>query len=477
YAHDINYGYIAAYFRDAGNTPYTEHTWYTGVHRLLPAHAMTVSAAGVRTWPYWQAQNVPALPPASEAAYIEQLADLLHRAVVCRTRAAYPVGVHLSGGLDSSGVTALAARQTRQHSMACTAFSWSSPPEGQPEDDGRALVESVRQAEGLCCHYAPGTIADVAATRLRPLHLPARRFYPESQVRRLAQAQGIRVILSGWGGDELAAFNGRGYLADLWRQGHWRTLWRESAAYARMRGSRLDAILRSKGLYPHLPDRLFQWVTRSEPPSSLTQQFSRSEPVLWHPDFIAQLVEADPGPLERMRRERPGVRRNQRDLLAHGHLTTRTEWWATEAPECGIVYRYPMLDRRLAEFGLGLPPQLFFRDGWSRYILRQALEGIVPPQVQWNWNKMAAAHSAYFQTLEWEWRQQVLKPLVTDVLSSHEHFHCLNPAHVPVMVQRMRSNPQDGLPIVLPPALQAELMMNRPLAMDIQAWLYEWRES
>jgi hypothetical protein len=40
-------------------------------------------------------------------------------------------------------------------------------------------------------------------------------------VRQQARTQGIRVLLSGWGGDELVTFNGRGYLTDLFRRGRW----------------------------------------------------------------------------------------------------------------------------------------------------------------------------------------------------------------------------------------------------------------
>ncbi len=476
--HEIDYEHMAAYFRTSGNAPYTEHTWYAGVRRLLPAHAMTVRATGMCTWAYWKPEDVSALPPASDAAYIEQLANLFQQAVACRTRSAYPVGAHLSGGLDSSGVATVASRQARQHGLACAAFSWSPPPEGQPEDDERVLVEAVREAEGMACHYAPGTLYDMAATRLRPLHLPERRFFPESQVRRLAQTQGIRVMLSGWGGDELAAFNGRGYLADLWRRGHWLTLWRESAAYAQQRGVSTAQILRGKGVLPNIPDRLLPLAVRSTLPPSFQRQSTLAAPALLHADVVARLVAADPGPPSQLPRERPGVQRNQLMLLARGHLPTRVEWWATEAPEHGIVYRYPMLDRRLVEFSLGLPPQLYFRGGWSRYILRRALEGIVPSRVQWNWDKSEAMRHAHMKTLEQSWREQVLCPLLTEVVSSYYHrFHSLDGARVDKRVQKVLSNPEHigptwGLPVML----RVEQMMNQPFAMDVQAWLNDKRQ-
>ena len=62
---EIDYGHMAAYFRASGNASYTERTWYVGVRRLLPAHAMIVNARGIRTWAYWRPEQVPELPPSS----------------------------------------------------------------------------------------------------------------------------------------------------------------------------------------------------------------------------------------------------------------------------------------------------------------------------------------------------------------------------------------------------------------------------
>ena len=74
----------------------------------------------------------------------------------------------------------------------------------------------------------------------------------------------------------------------------------------------------------------------------------------------------------------------QLHLLQLGHLGTRIDGWTASGARRGIEYRYPLLDRRVLEFALGLPPEQFRRGRWSRWLMRhavscQATSGIDPP--------------------------------------------------------------------------------------------------
>ena len=84
---------------------------------------------------------------------------------------------------------------------------------------------------------------------------------------------------------------------------------------------------------------------------------------------------------------RAGVRRVQLHLLQGGHLADRIEGWAAGGARLGIEYRYPLLDRRVIEFALGLSPEQFLRGRWSRWLMRRAFDRLLPPQVCWNSSK------------------------------------------------------------------------------------------
>ena len=54
---------------------------------------------------------------------------------------------------------------------------------------------------------------------------------------------------------------------------------------------------------------------------------------------------------------------------------------------CGVEYRFPFFDKRLAEFCLSLPPEQKLNRGWNRIVMRRAMEGILPKEVQWRGGK------------------------------------------------------------------------------------------
>ena len=238
-------------------------TFFAAVRKLPPGHTLTVEAGRpedgsggprVRIEQYWHPERAPAARPASDDAYAEQLLDLYTQAVRDRLRGG-PVGVHLSGGLDSSSVAVLAAREARRRGHPPPlAFTWLPEPGARslrrrkivqpgPERRGRgdacvaptvasfstaqtprppkpehareyALVDAVCAQEGLqTCHGAP-TPDDVLGVLRLDGTLPGVQVHlNEEIVQRHAAARGVRVLLSGWGGDEGVSFHGRGVLA------------------------------------------------------------------------------------------------------------------------------------------------------------------------------------------------------------------------------------------------------------------------
>ena len=78
-----------------------------------------------------------------------------------------------------------------------------------------------------------------------------------------------------------------------------------------------------------------------------------------------------------------GPRAVQLKLLSHGAIRTRLESWAVSGARAGIEYRYPLLDKRLIEFALGLPPEFYHRLGYGRYLFRRATENVMPGDICW----------------------------------------------------------------------------------------------
>ena len=368
-------------------------TFFAAVRKLPPGHALCVewvpSANGTvqrktSLARYWRPELAPVARPAADDEYAEQFRHLLAQAVRDRLRGCDPgaIGTHLSGGLDSSSIAVVAARELRSQGRSPPlAFSWlpqlgDAPPKAEYERE-YALVDAVCAQEGIEVVHGTPSAADTLGVLGTDGALPGIHLHINEEIaQRHAAARGVRVLLSGWGGDECVSFNGRGHWQELLLRGRWRKLAAECRAQDAT-ALRFLAHVVLPLLHPALVPALAG--SRSWPTAKrwlIDPAFSRRVKPL-----------AAPGWRE------IGVRSTQLRLLQAGHLVDRIEGWAASGARRGIEYRYPLLDRRLLEFALGLPPEQFRRGRWSRWLFRHGCRTLLPPEVRWNRLKADPARS------------------------------------------------------------------------------------
>jgi asparagine synthase (glutamine-hydrolysing) len=385
-ASTLDLPYTRAFLADERFTHPTR-TLVHGVHKVPAAHVLVFDRGGMHLQRYWDPAAVGERADVDDDECADELRALLRQSISCRLPcAAGAAGAHLSGGLDSSSISLLAAAVLEDRGLDLSAFSWAPPRDVVPAIDGdeRDLVEAVSQSGPVRLEYTRLSPSDIADVEYRDVALrPRATLNFEVATSRHAVDTGVRRILSGWGGDEAIAFNGRGYFADLARHGRLGTIHRELRLRSRIHGGSLAGAWKSRVLTPLLPDRALR--QRSKEPTAL--------PAELRSDFARVLAGVEP--LDHaFPRERPGVRRMQVSLLEFGHLQYRMESWAAHGAALGLTYGFPLLDRRITEFALSLPARMFFRDGWKRWLYRTAMDGILPDVVRWNPKKFdnAAAH-------------------------------------------------------------------------------------
>lgn len=351
----------------------TKATFFRGIRKLPPGHCLLFSSDKFRCWRYWDPREIEPLQLKSMSDYKAQMRELLERAVTDRLRGQGQFGAHLSGGMDSSVVAILAARALKKRGQNLPAFSWSPPPPGPlAESDERYRIMAICAREQIHCTYSMRYAHEERQVLWRDIaREPVVMMHMEGHVQNAAQTQGVRIMLSGWGGDEFATLNGRGVLAEHFLRGRWLTVLRE----CKLTGARAETawwkIFLSFVVKPLLPDPIFRHRFGPNPTKNS----------YLHPD----LERYRPPPL--MVREVVGHRQNMMALIELGHLNTRMESWAASGAEKGIIYRYPLLDRRLVDFCFAAPPHMFRHKGYSRYLYRRAVEGIMPDQLEWGFVK------------------------------------------------------------------------------------------
>ena len=269
----------------------------------------------------------------------------------------------------------LAARELRPSGLRPHAFCWHPPPDDSltgEEASEYDLIESVCAQEGLQPHYHGVSTGHLLATLRRDVTRLADRdgtLMHETLVQRTAAELGVRVILSGWGGDEAASYSGAGYYVELLRGGRWHRLWRE----ARGLSGRPWRFVARHAVLPQLHFNAANVVANLLREGRIPHR---------RKSFVHPNLPRRHGNRGRaFRRGIAGVRREQVKRLRGGHLGARMEDWAAYGARAGVEYRYPLLDRGLLEFVLGLPAEQFRHGARSRNFMRRALRSVLPPAV------------------------------------------------------------------------------------------------
>ena len=198
---------------------------------------------------------------------------------------------------------------------------------------------------------------------------------PENAVCTFAEAQGVGLVLSGWGGDEGATFNGRGTFAELFLRGRWRTLAREVLALKRERGWSVPRILNNEIVSYLRPEGVINFVKRViGRDADLQTLFRQSLSTSARRRLAASRAEG--------LRMAPDGRENRWRLMTSPHIAERAEVWAQTGARYGLAFAFPLLDRRVVEFSLSLPSELFLRGGFRRRPFRDAMVDVLPERVR-----------------------------------------------------------------------------------------------
>ncbi|WP_160729341.1 asparagine synthase-related protein [Pontixanthobacter luteolus] len=359
-----------------------DRTFYKPIRKLAPGCTLTVTENGADLCRYWDPAAVTGEFGGSDEEAVAIAADLLNQAAADRLHGYRQPAVHLSGGLDSSAVAALAVKHQRANAGPDPrAYAWYQNSAGAVDDETR-WIDAASRALALSINAPRQSVAGITELlRADWCDGPnASNLYHEDAVQRLAQTHGVDTILSGWGGDESLSFNGRGYQSEL---------------LGKRRFGELARISGGVG-----PISLLRGIKRAAGERSIPRKDSGKNRVTGENYLTAGAVQCLPA-----KQNQPLDFTNARSamigLMELGSLTARMEDWSISGRKRGIDYAYPLLDRRVMEFALSLPGHFFLRPGSRRWIMRQVLDPDLPALVRDNNSKTELARvEALKETLD-----------------------------------------------------------------------------
>ena len=356
---------------------------HLAIAKVPPASVLHVEPGRTEVREYWIPKPMPV--ERSPEAWVEGLAERVRVAVAAAVEGEGPYGAHLSGGLDSAAVSCHAQRVLLARGQALLGvWSWSPPPPDKPVDGEHSRIARLAMQLGAPLHHTALTAADLRRSMSDALQPGVQTdLLHEELVADSAARTGVKVMLSGWGGDEFASFNGRGLMA--WQLRQRRYGWAARGAYARSTGAgprRMVRAARTLVRQHQVPDS--PWVPREIEAAmgALRAQGWDVRDVLPDGDAVIRAAFELKPPA--------AAATTQLELLGRGHLTKRIETWAHAGSRVGLEYRYPLLDRRVVEYAVSIPDAVHLRGG-SRWVFRAAVQDLVGSALAWGQLKQEPA--------------------------------------------------------------------------------------
>lgn len=410
----------------------TTSTVYRGVLRLQGSHALRLDRTGLRVWRYWKPQ-IPEVPlSGSDDEIVARFITLLREAVHCRLRSSKPVGALLSGGLDSSTIVMLAREKVAEYSPERHLSTFSATFPTVPGSDEEKWIELVEGADAR--ELAPivpfrhqmdnlsplAHTASLAEALDEPMLAP--NLFQIWELASQAKAKGMGVLLGGHDGDAVVS-HGFSLLTELVLNEEWDRFAIELDSLSEFLGN-YDSSKKALLAQYAVPCVLYLKNIGAPLRAFRTARILRTN---FGVSARSLLGATAPGSLKWIVRKwsqpngRSGLTQLTRTVRASNRfqstLPLPLESWRTSAAEdhlrnielpligesfeffdrigarIGIEQRHPFFDKRLVEFCLALPVHFKVRDGWTRFILREATRGILPEPVRLRRDKSNLGHA------------------------------------------------------------------------------------
>jgi asparagine synthase (glutamine-hydrolysing) len=360
-----------------------------GIRELPAAHYMLVGPDGIRAERRWWDIRFESTR-ASETDLLDELEDLLGDAIRLRLRADVPVATYLSGGLDSSAIAAIAARQ--RGSAGLRAFGVGFSDENFDES---AAQDRIAAQLGTTFHRTvvdSALIADAMPQVVTLAEKPLLRTAPAPLLRLSGAVRdaGLKVVLTGEGADELFA----GY--DIFREDAVRRFWARNPASE----LRPKLLLQLNRFLATDPGRalafLKQFYARDllavgDPLYSHRLRFLNTSRclALLRPELLRE-AEGELSPERRLLRRLPKHFESSSPLARAQYLeiVSFLEGYLLHAQGDRMLMansvegRFPFLDYRVAEFAARLPDSMRLRGLREKYALRKAVENHLPAEIR-----------------------------------------------------------------------------------------------
>lgn len=400
------------------NSAEPRRTVYRGIERL-PSGTLALCGSGgkLEFREYWNPQR-RALGFKRHEDYVDAAREMLERCVASALRGERPVGLTASGGLDSSGVAATAARQVAPEPLAV--YTRVPPPGFAKAETARKYFDERPKVEALARLHPNMRLTFVDDAGPHVLDVDQRRATAAFGVPMIGvvnfgwfaglydrvAANGHRVLVGGGGGNNSLGWHAPGRLDEMMREGSFAGAAKEAAAFRRVTGRSWLSVLRHRILAPWEPPALRrarrQWQGLGigfEHNGFLAPDFAKAHGVAERVAAMSRWADGIRGADAFTQRVHATVRSNE---IGRDRRAAMLELY-------GFEMRFPLADARMIELCLNIPDEHYMREGRPRALQRDVIADRVPPAIVENF-KVGEQSPEWFDRIDPQ-RETILKDI------------------------------------------------------------------
>ncbi len=420
---------------------HTEETFFQGVRSLLPGHNLIFDlkypklTASLYYDPRFSINEKITLSESSEEFH-----SLLKDSVSLRLRSDVPVGSCLSGGLDSSSIVCLIHTLLEEQCRHDIQHTFSSHFD-EKEANELEYMEAAIHTTNVNAHFTYPT-SDGLISELEKIvwhqeePFGSTSIYAQWSVFKLASENGVKVMLDGQGADELLAgyipYSTNIYLKELFLKKNLLLLLHESR--------RFDAPV----LEIILPLVLYKLTGSLKKSPRLHRAIKKlrsgRDTKAWlNPDAYGMYEEQSFFAANKhmlMFGEHEHLNNYLYQLTFKNNLQALLKYEDRNSMAFSVEGRVPFLDYRIVEFLFSLPSSFKMKDGYSKYVFRQAMDGVLPDKIRKRITKLG------FSTPEDLWQKTVLSPLIENALDNPKLKKFIDPIQAKAHLLKLRTSGQ-----------------------------------
>lgn len=357
-----------------------ELTMYKGVFHIPAGHYMWFdSQHQLSLKKYWVFGERKITIPPTIAEQEAEFVRLCYQSVSDRLRTYNKVGAEVSGGLDSSGIVAMAMELLGKNSEFYS-FTYGKPKHQVPSQKAIDDTDTVRK---ICSKYG----IEPYWTVVNEMDLSGQEYFElmtnvmdeyenngvplfSSSFLKQATEKKVGVVLSGWGGDQIVTntWGASGLISHLATEKKYGQLWKQ-IRYNRPLHRAVLSFARAVVQPQANKNVLNKWVTENADNTILTDALIEKY----------KLKEAMNGDLTR--RLAKDIHTYQIQSITARSIYQRTYQHEQVGKHFRVEYRFPMQDVRLTEYINNLPYETIAPNGKRRYLFKMAVKGLVPDNI------------------------------------------------------------------------------------------------